>query len=198
MLAVTLPAPNPTGRPSVTGQLLLRLRNCLAEQVARTMTGPAGRVYNAHDQGLPVMDGCTCETTLPDGTTANGDAWVRLVSENRTTVGTNGLTLNPAAGADCGPGVVLTIELGIMRCHPIPPHGDPQPPTLITDIALTRLSDKDALWRVISPDCCSVLFEEYRELPILSATWNPVGPTGDCSGSTLTFQVESTYPYTCP
>lgn len=172
---------------TLVGPLLLGLRDCLAAEAQKTLSGPVCRCYVAWDQGIPVMDGCSCEC-MDGGRKGSGDAWVRLAS-----VAPNlgpGVGATPIGGAAWDPAVcfvgwVVTIELGIVRCHPVPQDpAKPMPAQTNTDLSLSRLSDFAAMRRAWS--CCQALAGKYSA-PVL---FTPLGPSGDCSGGTLTISVE--------
>lgn len=180
-------APEPLA-DNLVAQLLLALRDCLCAEVQKTITGPVCRCYVAWDQGVPVMDGCTCECSI-EGQSGVGDAWVRLVTVSPN-LGT-GVGTGVAGGSGlwdasvCFLGWVATIELGIMRCHPQPEDpAQPMPAQANTDVALWRLSDFRAMRQAWF--CCPAL-ENLTSMPVL---FTPVGPSGGCSGGTLTINVE--------
>lgn len=179
-------APQPIA-DTLVGPLLLALRDCLAAEANKTITGPVCRCYVAWDQGVPVLGGCACECNTPEGR-GIGEAWVRLAS-----VAPNlgqGVSGGSGAGAiwdsaTCFLGWVATIEMGIVRCHPAPEDPTkPLPPQQITDVSLWRVSDFAAMRRAWK--CCPSL-EDVRSLPVL---FSPFGVSGNCSGGTLTINVE--------
>lgn len=172
----------------LVGPLLIALRDCLCAEVQKSITGPVCRCYVAWDQGLPIQDGCTCECAAPDGRAGVGDAWARLVSVSPN-LGSGVSALGTGAGgvdaSVCFTGWVATIELGVARCHPEP--GDPQKPLPAqtnTDVALWRLSDFAAMRRAWT--CCPLL----ADVPSVPVLFTPFGPSGNCSGGTLSINVE--------
>lgn len=183
---MTQPA-DPIG-DNLVGPLLLALRDCLCAETQKTITGPVCRCYVSWDQGVPVMDGCSCECA-DSGRVGVGDAWVRFVSAAPNLgTGVGGAAVGGGGGWDvatCFIGWIVTIELGIIRCHPTPQ--DPRVPLAAqtnTDVALSRLSDFAAMRRAWT--CCPAL-EDLASSPLL---FTPLGPSGDCSGGTLSISVE--------
>lgn len=179
--------PAPPIPDKLTGPLLQSLRDCLCVETQKTITGPVCRCYIAWDQGIPVMDGCDCECSI-EGRTGVGDAWVRLVSV-APDLG-QGVGGGPTGGIGwdstvCFLGWVATIELGIVRCHPQPEDATkPLPAQTNSDVSLWRVSDFAAMRRAWK--CCPAL-EDLTSLPVL---FTPLGVMANCSGGTLTINVQ--------
>jgi hypothetical protein len=76
------------------------------------------------------------------------------------------------------PDLTLAVEVGIVRCAPMP-DGDGSPPSLADylDAAQLQLADMAALERALL--CCQ------KDPPVLDA-WNSVGPDGGCLGGVWT------------
>lgn len=178
--------PLPIG-DKLVGPLLQALRDCLCVETQKTITGPACRCYIAWDQGVPVLGGCACECSTGQGKGV-GEAWVRLVSVSPNLGQGVGIGATGGIGWDvatCFLGWVATIELGIARCHPQPSDPTkPLPAQTISDVALWRTSDFAAMrraWR-----CCPAL-EDHNSVPVL---FTPLGVMSNCSGGTLSINVE--------
>lgn len=186
------------GDPLV-GPLLIALRDCLCFHLTKTLSGPVCRCYVAWDQGIPVMDGCMCECTDDEGRKGVGDGWVRLVSVDRDLgqglgggVGGTAFGWNTQA---CPLGWIATVELGAVRCHPVPDGNELADPQQITDLSLYRLSDYRAMRHTVK--CCSYLNDELRPRPSLAGAFTPLGVSGGCSGGTMTVQVQLPEVDTC-
>lgn len=157
--------------------LLLSLRDCLRAELMRTSSGPVCRCMVVHSLAAPIMDGCDCDCTLPDATTGNGDAWVRLV---RMDPDTAGVGLTPQA---CPTAWQAVIEIGTYRCAPISEDASALPEQEVSGFALAMGSDRAALLRVLG--CCEAL--EDRDVAV--EFYQPVGPEGGCGGGLLQFRV---------
>lgn len=169
----TMPTiPDPAAAP-----VLMALRDCLCEQMTRTVYGPVCRCYVAWGPALPIQDGCSCAC---DDEQHNGDAWVKLDSIEPDLSGSS--TVNDLMGW-CPPGWTATISMGTYRCIPVAEADSVLPDQEVTDISLALLSDSAALWRVLS--CCrEALADGVRVL-----AWTPIDPSGGCAGGALTLQV---------
>lgn len=158
--------------------MLLELRDCLRDELVRTIRGPACRCALVHSFTTPVMDACHCECGLSlGGRPAQGDAWVRLV---RMDPDQQLLGLTPQ---QCAPGWQVVIELGTYRCAPITEDGSALPEQELTTLALDMASDRAALLRVFG--CCSALRDEHTLIDF----YQPLGPEGGCVGGVLQFRV---------
>lgn len=157
---------------------LMALRDCLCEQMTRTIYGPVCRCYVSWGPSLPIQDGCSCTCGL-DGE-HNGDAWVKLDSMEPDLAGT-------ASGSDlvswCPAGWTATISLGTYRCIETAEGDDVLPAERVTDISLALLSDMAALWRVLS--CCPQALTDGLRV----VAWQPTDLSGGCAGGALTIQV---------
>lgn len=145
--------------------ILLKLRECMCHYLTDPATTPLGGplcmcclVWS----DTVFTDGCDCECS--DG--SRGRAYIRFVE---------------ATGASqerdpCPSGMLVTIELGIIRCY------DPTievPPCETTETeALVGLADLYALRRIVS--CCAALPKRYT-----MGNAQPVGPQGGCIGATM-------------
>jgi hypothetical protein len=157
---------------SLVAPLLVVLRDCVRTELARSTAGPVCRCAIAHSVVTPTMDGCDCE--CDDG---QGDAWVRLV---RLEPEESLETIRPSV---CPTGWQAVIELGVYRCVPLPEEGEALEEQVVSDIALSALSDMNALIRVLG--CCEALRDAFIGVEF----WQPVGPSGGCAGGTLQFRV---------
>lgn len=159
--------------------LLLALRDCLCEQVARTSLGPTCRCMVVHGFTSPTMDGCDCECTVEDDptVTGHGDSWVRLVRLDPD------LTDGSLVSGVCAPGWQAVIELGTYRCAPVPEDGQPLEAAVLTAFSMKMGSDRSALLRTVR--CCS----ELRDRDYAVDFYSPLGPSGGCSGGLLQLRV---------
>lgn len=144
--------------------LLAEVATCLCAQIAA--------------DGLP--DVCFCgvlpgEVTIADYASecdaACGMAYVRMTSMYPSVaVGTP----SEQAG-NCATGLGIEVEVGILRCAPMP-DSDGSPPGADEQLAATQLQIADALaaWKAIS--CCQ------NNQDFLLGTYTPVGPQGDVVG----------------
>lgn len=158
---------------NLVAPLLLELRDCLCEQLKRTIAGPVCRCMVVHNFSLPVMDGCDC-TCEPAG---QGDGWVRLVRLEPE------LSFNPVGSSACPVGWQAVIELGAYRCVQVPEEAEPLPAQTVTDDALKLLSDMNAMLRVLG--CCPA----FADRDVGVELWQPIGPSGGCAGGTLQIRV---------
>jgi hypothetical protein len=157
---------------SLVAPLLVALKACLYAELARSTSGKVCRVTVRHSVVTPTMDGCDCE--CDDG---QGDAWVRLVRLEPEE------SLSLVTPTSCPPGWQAVIELGVYRCVPLPEEGEALSEQDENDIALSALSDMNALVRVYG--CCDALADEFRGAEF----WQPLGPSGGCAGGALQFRV---------
>lgn len=164
--------------PAAAG-LLMKLRDCLCNELARSVLGPPCRCYVAWGATLPIQDGCDCSCGL-DGE-HNGDAWVKLDSMEPDLGGTP--SSNELIGW-CAPGWTATISMGSYRCIPTPEGGDEVlSAEEVTDTSLALLSDMAAVWRVLS--CCTQALDDGLRV----FGWTPIDASGGCAGGALTIQV---------
>lgn len=181
-------AANPGIPDPAVAPLLMGLRDCLCEQVAKSINGPVCRCYVTWGSALPVQDGCLC--TCEDGT-GNGDGWVKLDSMEPDLAGTA-----TALSGWCPTGWTATVSMGVYRCVPVAEETQVLPAEEVTDTSLALLSDMAALWRVLS--CCTALpaGPGPGEPPpgplddgVRVVAWNPIDTAGGCAGGYLTIQL---------
>jgi hypothetical protein len=169
------------------------LRDCLRDQSAHTPFGPVFSAVVRHGApGTPTMDGCDCSGPVDvDGVTVEGQgvAYVRVNlvepadlsgrSQQRPGGSGFGNTRNR-----CGSAWVVTYELGLLRCWPIPEDGKPLPDAQQHELAAKFGADRVALQRAI--DCCPYL---DRHSGVDLARMTAVGPAGGCAGWSATIRV---------
>lgn len=157
----------------------LAVRDCLCEQLRRSVAGPVCDCYVVHNQALPTMDGCDCtctETTITERHNGRGDASVRLVR------------LEPDLALAVGPGPCPTgwqavFSMVVYRCVPTPDGDEVLPGSVRTASALELNSDLVAMLRVLG--CCDELVDRDRSLDFAG----PIGPSGGCAGYEVQFRV---------
>lgn len=146
---------------------MLALRNCLCEEIERS--------------GLPSV--CFCEVVpgsaamfdYPEG----GQAWVRLTQAFPSVVFPVQDT-NPRG--NCGTGLVAVLEVGIIRCAPMPSDGGDMP-TAQEQFEATRLqmADMQAIRRAIQ--CC------MGKMKHVLGAYTPIGPDGNAVGGSWTVSI---------
>lgn len=106
-----------------------------------------------------------------------GTAWVRLDAVAPYTT-----FPEPEVGLTCAASLAYTIEVGVVRCIPIPDDGSALDSAASLDVALAVAADMQALHYAIK--CCfgSGVLHAVE-------SWTPVGPEGGCVGGFWTIQV---------
>lgn len=110
-----------------------------------------------------------------------GQAWVRLDTGFPSVI-----FPSPAETTVCNTGLVVGMEIGVLRCMQTMEEGG-EAPSLDEQVRATRLqlADMQAMRRAVM--CC-----DWRRDPdsqLLLSTYTPVGPEGGCVGGTWTFMV---------
>lgn len=106
-------------------------------------------------------------------------AWVRV--DNLT------FETSESWGNTCGGEIVLTIEVGVLRCVEVPEGGEAPS---ATDVASAALQAMDDMYTIH----CAAMKEDDPEdelwLDIESQQWTPSGPLGGQAGGVWVFQVK--------
>lgn len=98
-----------------------------------------------------------------------GQAWVRLVlSYPASEVGVADTTIG-----NCGKGLGLDLELGVMRCFPI----SEEPPTEAELLAVSDKQIEDMLGMRRAITCCFA--DEEEDIGYVMGEYTPVGPEGE-------------------
>jgi len=153
--------------------LLEDLAECLCAQI--------------HEDGSPEL--CFCGIMPGDGFVAEyagdcndrcGAAYVRLTQAYPSvTAGQPDVTRN-----NCGASLGIDIEIGIIRCAPMPnSRGEAPPPAEV--LAAARQQSKDILTMRKAVLCCN----ELKAHDYIMGTYTPVGPQGDALGGFWTLAV---------
>lgn len=109
---------------------------------------------------------------------ACGMAWVRMVTIYPSTVVGQPSTFP----GNCGLGLGLDVELGIMRCISVGGEdGQPPSPPELTAAAVLQQADVMAMWRAIA--CCRTSKDWVIN------TYTPLGPEGGIVGGTLSMSI---------
>lgn len=158
------------------------LRDCLRTEAATTTFGPvADAVVRFGAAGGALMDGCDCQ-----GETGNGRASVRVALVAPADITGQGQRRAGAIRAQrCASPWIVTYELALVRCWPVPADGRPLPATELDVLAQSFLSDQVALRRAIN--CCAYL-DKHSGVELVNVA--SIGPSGGCAGSTATIRVQ--------
>jgi len=149
---------------------LVRLRECVCEELKETLAGPVCRCSLVHSE-VEILDGCNC--ACPDG--ATGRAMLRVVTIDAVSAQSGVFVPCPSAWQ-------ATIEIDVTRCVLDCKAEIPDDAVLETE-ALHALSDYAALKRAII--CCAKQGKYKPE----AINWRPLGPDGCCYGGAMTLQV---------
>ncbi len=148
--------------PSSLTEALLELTDCVCTELATTGAGPT--CWCGLWPGLDVSwEYCT---DCPGDRCGMG--WVRLA-------GINPYETFPTAAVDlrCTLPLAATVEIGALRCMPIPGDGEILQPAPMGDVALTVTADALALRNAVL--CC-------QNPNLALGLWQPTGPQGGCVG----------------
>lgn len=155
------------------------LRDCLRDELARTLLGPVCRLVVRHGPGA--LDGCDCE--CPGGA-GKGSAWVRVVQIAPAPLDGRSSRSGVVRTTPCRSPWLVTYELGASRCYPLTSDGSPLPAVETDAMAQRLLSDQSAIMRAVN--CCAKLQDhsgtEFVRLDSL-------GPSGGCAGAVATIRV---------
>jgi hypothetical protein len=146
---------------------LVRLRECLCNELADTLAGPVCRCSLVHSE-VEILDGCDC--ACPDGHT--GRAVVRVVQIDSFSL-TSAASMNP-----CPTGWLAAIEINVTRCV-LDCTAEIPPDETLEKEALYALSDYAAMKRAVL--CCNRQGKYKAEMQ----RWRPLGPDGCCFGGAL-------------
>lgn len=109
-----------------------------------------------------------------------GQAWTRLVNIYPS----NGVGDPNEEPGNCGGGLDAVIEVGIMRCAPLPDSSG-NPPSEDDMLAATDLQMADAMAMLRAIVCC----EDISSKDYIVMGYLPAGPLGDQVGGTWTVTV---------
>lgn len=108
-----------------------------------------------------------------------GMAWVRLGSSYPSDrLGT--INENPG---NCTAGLGIDVEMGIMRCFPIPEDGSAPSPEELTEVSNLQIMDMMVMWKAAM--CCADLPNKEFRL----TGYTPIGPAGDMIGGSWGIQL---------
>lgn len=140
--------------------LLDSLAGCLCAKIAEdeTLPEPCFCGVVAGDHVIPSFSICSDK---------NGMAWVRLINAYPS----DGVGVQNLKPGNCGSGLGIEVEIGIMREMPYGSDGG-EPPTPEEFLAASSMQTADMLAMIRAVSCCDVI-EDY----ILS-NYRPHGPRG--------------------
>lgn len=140
-------------------------------------------------QDAPGPDVCFCGVIPGDAAVAEyagscnnkcGMAWVRLGTIYPSTV----VGVIEEAAGNCGSGIGVDIEVGILRCAAMPDdRGNPPKPSALAASAKQCADDAMTMWRAIS--CC----EAFGSKDFILRGYSPAGPMGGLVGGTWALSV---------
>lgn len=158
---------NPIPERQISG-LLLRLRECVCQELSTTLAGPVCRCHLVHSE-VEILDGCDC--VCDAGT---GRAYIRILEISLVT-----LTDRPPP---CPTGWKVDMEIGVARCV-LDCQAELPPDETLEREVLYVMSDYAALRRAVT--CCA---KNQRYKPV-ATRWRPLGPEGCCYGGALNVEV---------
>lgn len=85
----------------------------------------------------------------------------------------------------CGAQLGIDIELGVLRCYPLPDNGQPPDAQVLAEAAAAQQNDMMAIWRAVN--CCEILKDV--NVDYLLGVFAPSGPLGGVVGGTWTVSV---------
>jgi hypothetical protein len=91
---------------------------------------------------------------------------------------------SPSEGwdSDCATVMVMTLEVGVLRCIEIKGKGEAPTASEVMLAAMQAMSDMNVIY------CAAMACEVWAAID--SGSWNPLGPDGGQYGGTWTFTVE--------
>lgn len=161
------------------------LLECLCSLLPQTLRGAVCSCCVYPGTEAP-MDAC-CECRLPDGTAAEGQAWIVRGEQRRIAGGLQDV----ATGEDrCANGWAVDFTMGVYRCAAVlDAAGDAPTCDQIEENAKALASDEAALRETII--CCfPLLLEELGGGRYLVGGINQITPNGGCMGTTMDVTVE--------
>lgn len=166
------------GEPVLEAPLLAitrELRECLCATLAR-YGRPVCHCCLYHGRTPPPADDCGCDCEV-----GQGRGWVRVVQ----------LTTSSSSAIVTPPCNVwrwkATLELGVYRCVTVPEDGVADCGVQSAE-AVAGWTDLLALRDVVA--CCRTEGGALEDAIVEVLSGDPLGPSGGCAGSTLTFTVE--------
>lgn len=148
--------------PTKAELMLAELVDCVCSQLATNGAGPTCwcGLYAGQNVAWDYCSDC--------GNDQCGMGWIRVVN-----VYPYEIFPQQVVEARCVRPLAWAVEVGALRCLPIPHDGGPLPVPTMADVALAQYRDIEALHAAIQ--CC--------ELPLHAlGPYQPVGPEGGCVG----------------
>lgn len=113
-------------------------------------------------------DGCE------DDEVACSQAWVRVTSVSSVSDG--------SWGGDCATVMRIGLEVGVLRCIPVPDNGEAPQASDVLVGATQAMDDMNTI------HCAAMGCEVWQS--ITTGQWSPLGPRGGQVGGSWTFEVE--------
>lgn len=160
MTTLAEPAVNPLSA------LVFELASCVCNELSLTISGPP--CWCGVWPGLEISwEHCT---DCPPGLCGMG--WSRLVL-----IAPYDDFPEPVIDLRCTKPLAAQLEVGALRCIPVPEEGEVNDPNTMGEVALRQYEDMLALRRAIL--CCD-------DVQIALGTYFPLGPQGGCVGGSWT------------
>lgn len=154
------------------GQVMLDLQACLCDALLTHGGGPVCQcsVVAGSEVAYDFCSGCGSDTC--------GQAWVRLDNAFPSSS-----LPDPDSEARCTAPVAYSLEVGVLRCAPLPDdQGSPPDAGQHLDAALLVAQDMQAMLRAMQ--CCL-----DRSVQHVLGQYTPIGPAGGCVGGAWTVVV---------